>query len=134
VTVALGNDGPPCNNTLDPVSEIGEASLLSTVDALDATALHVATVLEMATRAAGFERVGARREGWRADLVGLEFGTARTTPVHDPPSSLVYAARGDDVALTMVDGDVLSADGVTGPSTRGLFVRERGLSPTISPG
>ncbi|MFB6106799.1 MAG: 5'-deoxyadenosine deaminase [Halobacteriaceae archaeon] len=115
VTVALGNDGPPCNNTLDPFTEMRQASLLQKVDALDATATPARTVFEMATlggaRAAGFERVGALREGWRADVVGLRTDRPRTTPVHDPVSHLVFAAHGDDVRFTMVDGTVRYRDG-----------------------
>jgi len=116
LTVALGNDGPPCNNTLDPLTEMRQASLLAKVDALDPTRLPAEAVLEMATlggaTAAGFDRVGALREGWRADVIGLRFDSARTTPTYDPRSVLVYAARGDDVDFTMVDGDVLYEGGV----------------------
>jgi len=115
ITVALGNDGPPCNNTLDPFTEMRQASLLGKVDALDPTRLPAPVVLEMATingaRAAGFDRIGALREGYRADVVGLTTDRTRATPLHDPISHLVYAAHGDDVVFTMVDGDVRYADG-----------------------
>jgi cytosine/adenosine deaminase-related metal-dependent hydrolase len=115
VNVALGNDGPPCNNTLDPFTEMRQASLLGKVSALDPTALAAETVFEMATvggaRAAGFERVGKLREGWRADVIGLTTDSARATPVHGALSHLVFAAHGDDVRFTMVDGEVLYDDG-----------------------
>jgi len=115
ITVALGNDGPPCNNTLDAFTEMRQAALLQSVDALDPTALDARTAFEMATRngalAAGFADIGALREGYRADVVGLSTTTSRATPVHDPISHLVYAAHGDDVSFTMVDGDVVYADG-----------------------
>ena len=115
VPVALGNDGPPANNTLDPFSEMRQAGLLGKVDRRDPTVLPARTLVEMATvagaRAAGFDRVGRLREGWRADLVGLSTATPRATPLHDPFAHLVYGARGDDVQLTMVDGEVLVADG-----------------------
>ncbi len=115
ITVALGNDGPPCNNTLDPFTEMRQASLLGKVDALDPTRLPAPVVLEMATingaRAAGFDRIGALREGYRADVIGLTTDRTRSTPLHDPISHLVYAAHGDDVVFTMVDGDVRYADG-----------------------
>jgi 5-methylthioadenosine/S-adenosylhomocysteine deaminase len=111
ITVALGNDGPPCNNTLDPLTEMRQGSLLAKVDSLDATALDAGTVLEMATengaRAAGFERVGRLAEGWRADVIGLSTASSRATPVTDVRSHLVYAAHGDDVQFTMVDGEVV---------------------------
>jgi cytosine/adenosine deaminase-related metal-dependent hydrolase len=115
VNVALGNDGPPCNNTLDPFTEMRQASLLGKVDALDPTALPARTVFEMATAngaaAAGFEKVGKLREGWKADVVGLTTDVTRTTPVHDVLSTLVFASHGDDVTFTMVDGEVLMRDG-----------------------
>ncbi|EMA58309.1 5'-deoxyadenosine deaminase [Halorubrum lipolyticum] len=110
VTVALGNDGPPCNNTLDPFTEMRQASLLGKVDARDPTRLPAETVLEMATangaRAAGFDRLGTLREGRRADVIGLTTDRTRATPLHDPLSHLVYAAHGDDVTFAMVDGRV----------------------------
>jgi cytosine/adenosine deaminase-related metal-dependent hydrolase len=132
VNVALGNDGPPCNNTLDPFTEMRQASLLGKVDRLDATALPASTVFEMATvngaRAAGFEEVGALREGWKADVIGLETDAARSVPVHDALSHLVFAAHGDDVAFTMVDGEVLVDDGeLVVPGVDAESIRERAV-------
>ncbi len=138
IPVALGNDGPPCNNTLDPFTEMRQASLLAKVDSHDATALPAATVFEMATRtgakAAGFDRVGTLREGWRADLIGIERSTARSTPTHDPLSALVYATHGDDVTFTMVDGRVLQDDGVV-QTCDGEAIRTRAdeLAAQLSP-
>ncbi len=115
INVALGSDGPPCNNTLDPFTEMRQASLLQKVDRLEPTALPAKTVFEMATvngaRAAGFDRVGALRAGWKADIVGLDTDLTRATPIHDVLSHLVFAAHGDDVQFTMVDGQVLLDDG-----------------------
>ncbi|OIB57083.1 5'-deoxyadenosine deaminase [Natrialba sp. SSL1] len=115
INVALGNDGPPCNNTLDPFTEMRQASLLQKVDHLDSEALPADTVFEMATvngaQAAGFERVGKLREGWKADIIGLETDITRATPLHDVLSHLTFAAHGDDVQFTMVDGEVLMREG-----------------------
>ena len=114
ITVALGNDGPPCNNTLDPFTEMRQAALLAKVDDLDATALPAATVFRMATEhgatAAGFD-VGTLAAGRPADVIGLATDSPRATPVHDPISHLVFAAHGDDVRFTMVDGDVVYENG-----------------------
>jgi cytosine/adenosine deaminase-related metal-dependent hydrolase len=115
INVALGNDGPPCNNTLDPFTEMRQASLLQKVDQLDPTATPASKIFEMATRngaeAAGFDELGAIREGWRADIVGLSTDLTRATPLHDVLSHLVFAAHGDDVRFTMVDGTVLQERG-----------------------
>jgi cytosine/adenosine deaminase-related metal-dependent hydrolase len=115
INVALGNDGAPCNNTLDPFTEMRQASLLQKVEGLDPTATPAQTVFEMATfngaKAAGFEQLGKLREGWSADIVGLDTDHTRGVPMHDAFSYLVFAAHGDDVQFTMVDGEVLMADG-----------------------
>jgi cytosine/adenosine deaminase-related metal-dependent hydrolase len=115
INVALGNDGPPCNNTLDPFTEMRQASLLGKVDCLDPTVTPAKTLFEMATingaRAAGFEKVGKLRERWRADIVGLRTDVTRATPLHDVLSHLVYGARASDVQFTMVDGEILMGDG-----------------------
>jgi len=131
ITVALGNDGPPCNNTLDPFTEMRQASLLGKVDARDPTRIPAPTVLEMATtngaRAAGFDCLGTLREGQRSDVIGLTTDRTRATPLHDPLSHLVYAAHGDDVTFAMVDGEVrydhgehvgIDADAVRDRATR----------------
>jgi cytosine/adenosine deaminase-related metal-dependent hydrolase len=115
INVALGNDGAPANNTLDPVAEMRQATLLQKVDHRDPRTLPAETVFRMATRnganAAGFERVGELRGGWKADVVGITTDSSRGVPFHDPYSYLVYAANGEDVRFTMVDGEVLVEDG-----------------------
>jgi cytosine/adenosine deaminase-related metal-dependent hydrolase len=115
INVAIGNDGPPCNNTLDAFTEMRQASLLQKVDQLDPTVTPAAEIFEMATvngaNAAGFDKLGAIREEWRADIVGLDTDLTRATPLHDVLSHLVFAAHGEDVRFTMVDGEVLMEDG-----------------------
>jgi len=115
INVALGNDGPPCNNTLDPFTEMKQASVLQKVDRLDPTVTPTATIFEMATvngaAAAGFDDVGKLKPGWKADIVGLSTDATRATPLHDVYSYLVFAAHGEDVEFTMVDGEVLMEDG-----------------------
>lgn len=115
INVALGNDGPPCNNTLDPFTEMRQASLLQKVEQLDPTTTPARLVFEMATEngatAAGFEKVGRLKPGWKADIVGLTTNVTRATPLHDVFSHLVFSAHGDDVEFTMVDGEVLYEDG-----------------------
>ncbi|MFB6250874.1 MAG: 5'-deoxyadenosine deaminase [Halobellus sp.] len=121
INVALGSDGPPCNNTLDPFTEMRQASLLQKVERLDPEVTPARVVFEMATlggaRAAGFETVGALREGWRADVIALDTDLTRATPLADPLSHLVFAAHGDDVTFTMVDGAVVYDESFGGLQT-----------------
>jgi len=137
INVALGNDGAPVNNTLDPLAEARQATLLQTVTHEDPETLPAETVLEMATvngaRAVGFDRVGKLREGWRADIVGLETDRSRTIPMYDVYSHLVYAARGDDVRLTMVDGEILVEGGtVVSVDSAEIYRRAQEMLPTLA--
>ncbi len=115
INVALGNDGPPCNNTLDPFTEMKQASVLQKVDQLDPTVTPMSDIFEMATingaKAAGFDRLGKLSPGWRADIIGLSTDSTRGTPLYEILSYLVFAARGEDVQFTMVDGEILMEDG-----------------------
>lgn len=115
INVALGNDGPPCNNTLDPFTEMKQASVLQKVDTLDPTAAAMEDIFKMATingaKAAGFDRLGKIEPGWRADIIGLSTDSTRGTPLYEILSYLVFAARGEDVKFTMVDGNVLMENG-----------------------
>lgn len=115
INVALGNDGAPVNNTLDPLTETRQATLLQKIEHEDPRVLPAETVFEMATvngaSAVGFERTGKLREGWTADVVGLDAKETRAIPLHDVYSHLIYVARGDDVRFTMVDGEVVVKDG-----------------------
>ncbi len=59
------------------------------------------------------ERLGSRAEigsievGKRADLILLDRSGVHLAPDADPCSTVVYAARGSDVRMTMVDGEIL---------------------------
>jgi cytosine/adenosine deaminase-related metal-dependent hydrolase len=69
-------------------------------------------VLWMATRegarALGLQdELGSVEPGKRADLVLVSRDRPHLSPDADPWSTLVYGARGTDVRMTMVDGEVL---------------------------
>lgn len=128
INVALGNDGPPCNNALDPFREMKQASTLQQVDQLDPTVAHAVAIFEMATmggtKAAGFNTLGKLKRGWRADIIELSSGTTRATPLYGPISHLVFAARGEDVELTVVNGEVLVEVGEVTVADAGAIRRE----------
>jgi 5-methylthioadenosine/S-adenosylhomocysteine deaminase len=63
-------------------------------------------------RALGLEDVvGSVEVGKRADLILIGRAGPQAAPDPDPFSTIVYAARPDDVRLTMVDGEILVRDG-----------------------
>jgi 5-methylthioadenosine/S-adenosylhomocysteine deaminase len=59
-------------------------------------------------RALGLDaEIGSIEPGKRADLIVIARDRPHLAPDRDPWSTLAYAARGTDVRLTMVDGEVL---------------------------
>jgi len=72
-------------------------------------ALPARDVLWMATREGAYAlgldaEIGSIEPGKRADLIVVDRGRPHVAPDRDPWSTLVYAARGTDVRMTMVDG------------------------------
>jgi 5-methylthioadenosine/S-adenosylhomocysteine deaminase len=113
VAVALGTDGAASNNDLDLFDEMRDAAMIGKLAADDASAVPAAAAVELAT-AGGADALGlpgGRIEpGAAADVAVVDLDAAHLTPVHDPVSHLVYAARGSDVRHTVCDGRVLMRD------------------------
>src|SRR4051794_25097225 len=114
ISVSLGADGAACNNRLDMFEEMRLAATLQAVRRAPG-ALTARDALWMATRegarALAMEHeIGSIEPGKRADLILINRDGAHQAPDPDPWSTLVYATRGTDVRLTMVDGEVLVRD------------------------
>jgi 5-methylthioadenosine/S-adenosylhomocysteine deaminase len=115
VTVGLATDGPASNNNQNMVHVLKFAALLQKVAREDPTALTAPRVLEMATidgaRAIGQEEtIGSLEPGKRADIAVFDLDDAFVGPVHEPISSLVYAALGSEARTVLVDGRVVMRD------------------------
>jgi 5-methylthioadenosine/S-adenosylhomocysteine deaminase len=114
ISVSLGADGAACNNRLDMFEEMRLAATLQAVRRAPG-ALTARDAVWMATRegarALAMEHeVGSIEPGKRADLILINRDGAHQAPDPDPWSTLVYATRGTDVRLTMVDGEILVRD------------------------
>ena len=112
ISVSLGADGAACNNRLDMFDEMRLAATLQAVRQQPG-ALTARDAVWMATRegarALAMEReIGSIEPGKRADLILVGRRGVHQEPDADPWSSLVYASRGSDVRLTMVDGEILA--------------------------
>jgi 5-methylthioadenosine/S-adenosylhomocysteine deaminase len=111
ISVSLGADGAACNNRLDMFDEMRLATTLQAVRKAPG-ALAARDAVWMATRegarALNMEHeIGSVEPGKRADLILIERDRPHLAPDADPWSTLVYATRGTDVRLTMVDGRIL---------------------------
>jgi 5-methylthioadenosine/S-adenosylhomocysteine deaminase len=111
ISVSLGADGAACNNRLDMFDEMRLAATLQAVRHVPGV-LTARDAVWMATRegarALGLEdELGSIEPGKRADLIIVDRDRPHLAPDRDPWSTLAYSARGTDVRLTMIDGDVL---------------------------
>ena len=111
ISVSLGADGAACNNRLDMFGEIRLAATLQSVREAPG-ALSARDAIWMATREGARalnlqQEIGSIESGKRADLILIDRNRPHLAPDSDPWSTLVYAARGTDVRMTMVDGEVL---------------------------
>jgi len=114
ICVSLGADGAACNNRLDMFDEMRLAATLQAVRHAPG-AFTARDALWMATRegarALGLEpELGSIEPGKKADLILVDRDRPHLAPDTDPWSTIVYAARGTDVRLTMVDGEILVDD------------------------
>jgi len=114
ICISLGADGAACNNRLDMFEEMRLAATLQAVRRGPGT-LPAKDVMWMATRGGartlGLEdRIGSIEAGKHADLAVVSRNRPHLQPDRDPWSTLVYAARGPDVRLVMVGGDLLVDD------------------------
>jgi 5-methylthioadenosine/S-adenosylhomocysteine deaminase len=111
ICVSLGADGAACNNHLDMFGEMRLAATLQAMRA-DPGALPARRALWMATRngarALGLDNeIGSIQAGRAADLILVDGRAPHLQPGPDPYSTIVYAARPDDVRVTMVGGEIL---------------------------
>jgi 5-methylthioadenosine/S-adenosylhomocysteine deaminase len=116
ITVGLGTDGCASNNNLDLFEEMDMAAKLQKVGNMDPTVLDALTTLRMVTssgaRALGFEKlIGSLEEGKKADIIVLDTNKPHLTPLYNPYSHLVYAARGNDVTHSVINGRLVLEDG-----------------------
>ena len=115
MTVSIGSDGAPCNNTMDPFMEMRLTALLQKPK-FGPEALPAMTALEMATLQGAKtlgrqDDLGSLEKGKLADVVTVRRDHPSVTNVEDPYSALVYSCSGRDVAHVFIGGKQVVRNG-----------------------
>ncbi len=115
IRVGLGTDSCASNNDLNMWAEMDSTAKLHKVQRLDPTVMDAQTVIRMATiQGAGLlgmdHLIGSIETGKRADLIVIDLNHPHATPLYQPASHLVYAARASDVSHVMIDGQWIVKD------------------------
>jgi len=114
VTVGLGADGAASNNSQDMLEALKVGALLPKVAARDPAIFTASDALRIATSggaaAMGRDDFGTLEVGKRADLFVFDPRHAKSIPVHDPVSTLVYASGEVNVRTVVVGGRVVLDD------------------------
>lgn len=110
--VSIGTDGSASNNDVDMFGEMNTVAKIHKVVRMDPTAMGAATTLRAATmggaQALGAEKlIGSLETGKKADIIVLDCNQPHLTPMYNPVSHLVYAARGGDVIHSIINGQVV---------------------------
>ncbi len=115
ITVALGTDGAASNNNLNMIEEMHIASILLKGATQKPNIVNPSQVLAMATingaAMQGRTDTGCIEVGKKADLAAIDLQKPHLQPHTDLFSTLIYAAQGSDVCMTMVDGKILYENG-----------------------
>ena len=114
VTVGLGADGAASNNSQDMLEALKVGALLPKVAARDPAVFTAADAVRLATSggaaALGRDDFGSLEVGKRADLFVFDPRHAKSIPVHDPVSTLVYSSGEVNVRTVVVGGRVVLDD------------------------
>ncbi len=110
INISIGTDGCASNNNLDMIGEISTVAKLHKVAKMDATVIDAPTALSFATingaKALRFDG-GRLEKGAPADVIVLDGSAPNMVPVHNPVSSVVYAAHGLNVKDVVINGKII---------------------------
>ena len=115
VTVGIGTDGSASNNDVDMFGEMSTVAKIHKAATMDPTVMDADTTLQAATtggaKVLGAENIiGSLEAGKKADIIVLDLNQPHLTPIYNPVSHLIYAARGSDVIHSVINGKVVMQD------------------------
>lgn len=116
ITVSLATDGAASNDTQDMMEVLKMTALMHKLHTRDAAVVSANQVVEMATLG-GAKTIGREEElgsiapGKKADLFIYNPITAKSIPVADPISTLIYSSGQSNVETTIIGGEVVLEEG-----------------------
>ena len=114
IPVTIGTDGASSNNSLNFFEEMKVFALLGKYKSMNPARMEAKEVLMSATvegaKSQGRENCGSLKVGNKADLIAVDISSPNMNPRGDLLGNLVYSASGNDIRMTMVDGEVLYKD------------------------
>ena len=115
IPVALGTDGPASNNCLDMFREMFLTTALAKVKEKDAACVPAEEVLYMATaagaRCMGLDDCDQLAVGKKADIIMIDLMQPNMQPENHLVKNIVYSGSKQNVAMTMVNGQILYENG-----------------------
>ena len=113
--IALGNDSPNPVGLMDMFTEMRFAAVLNKVWRKRTDVASAREVFRWATvggaRALGL-KAGLIKPGYLADLILLNARKPQFLPGENPYSHIVYSARGSDVEMTVINGEIVYKNGI----------------------
>jgi 5-methylthioadenosine/S-adenosylhomocysteine deaminase len=137
VRVSLGADGAASNNSQDMLEALKVGALLPKVAWRDPAIFTASDALRVATTggaaAVGRDDFGSLEPGKRADLFIFDPLQAKSIPVHDPVSTLVYSSSEANVRTTIVGGEPVLEDGrILGVDEAAILREAQSLAEQLS--
>jgi 5-methylthioadenosine/S-adenosylhomocysteine deaminase len=112
VNISLGTDGAASNDSQNLIEVMKAGALLQKVHNHDSAALSAWEIFSMATDQGAAcinmqDQIGSLTVGKKADLISVDFKKPNTTPCYDPIASLVYSGNSENIAMAMVEGEII---------------------------
>lgn len=117
INVSMGTDGVGLPFGVNMLNAMGVGAVLPNLSSPDMKQWLTAAEILRASTEGGATALGMGNEigriavGMKADLVGYRLDSTTFTPLNDPVRQIVYAERGSNLNLVVVDGQIVMRDG-----------------------
>lgn len=112
--VGLGSDGSAAGHRQDLFENMKQLVYMHRLHSLDPQASSATDSLDIATRGGaavlGVD-AGTLEPGALADVIVVDVTSPHLAPLHNPVPGIVYAARGSDVDINIIGGEIIVENG-----------------------